>query len=265
MPLLLVGACAWAPTADTDPDAWHAVALPGKSATLYETTAKDGRTAISAVSDRSASMWRRTVDLPADALGAVRFSWWVAEPVPGAHVAESDKEDAAARVLFAFDGDIDSLPARTRMLFELAEALTGERPPYATLMYVWDSKAPVGSVIVNPRTDRVRKIVVDSGRENLGHWRDHTRDLAADFKLAFGEAPGRLLSMALMTDSDNTGTQSRAWYGPVLLAPSLQRNGQAPTLCAAHTPSASPESKHQQMSETQARSCQERSPGDNQQ
>ena len=45
----------------------------------------------------------------------------------------------------------------------LAEALTGERPPYATLVYVWDATAPVGTVIINPRSDRIRKIVVDSG------------------------------------------------------------------------------------------------------
>jgi hypothetical protein len=217
--LLLVAACASVDAPRNVGDAWHAVPIPGKANTIYQNTIKDGRQAVAAVSDRSASMWRRTIDLSTEDVGLVHFSWWVAEPVPGAHVAESDKEDAAARVMFAFDGDIASLPARTRMLFELAQALSGERPPYATLMYVWDTQAPVGSVIINPRTDRVRKIVVDSGRENLGRWRDHSRDLAADFRLAFGEEPGKLRSMAFMTDSDNTGTRSRAWYGPVKMAP----------------------------------------------
>ena len=102
-------------------------------------------------------------------------------------------------------------------MFELAEALTGERPPYATLMYVWDATAPVGTVIINPRSDRIRKIVVDSGTAHLGRWRDHRRNLAADFQLAFGEAPGALTSMALMADSDNTQSMARSWFGSVNL------------------------------------------------
>jgi hypothetical protein len=121
--------------------------------------------------------------------------------------------------VFGFAGDIARLPVRTRLSFDLAEALTGERPPYATLMYVWDASAPVGSVIVNPRSDRVRKIVLDSGPAGLMRWREHRRDLAADFRLAFGEAPGALRSMALMTDSDNTRAEARTWYGEIVLHP----------------------------------------------
>ena len=119
--------------------------------------------------------------------------------------------------MFAFGGDTSRLPMRTRALFELAEALTGERPPYATLMYVWDAQAPVGSVIVNPRSDRIRKIVVDSGPAELRRWRQHRRNLAADFRLAFGEEPGALASIAVMTDSDNTRSRAASWYGPVEL------------------------------------------------
>ena len=42
----------------------------------------------------------------------------------------------------------------------LAEVLTGEEPPYATLMYVWCNKREPGTVIHSPRTDRIRKIVL---------------------------------------------------------------------------------------------------------
>ena len=63
----------------------------------------------------------------------------------------------------------------------------------------------------------IRKIVIDSGTGQLRRWRDHRRDLAADFRLAFGEEPGPLVSVAFMTDSDNTRSQARAWYGAVEL------------------------------------------------
>ena len=156
-------------------------------------------------------MWRQKLEQPPASLGDVSFSWWAQTLLADANVADVDREDATARVMFGFGGDHSKLPMRARMSFDLAEALTGERPPYATLMYVWDATAPVGTVIVNPRSDRIRKIVVDSGPEGLRRWRDHRRDLAADFRRAFGEEPGPLRSMALMTDSDNTRAQARTW------------------------------------------------------
>jgi hypothetical protein len=218
---LLTAACVQAPRqpAAEGPAAegWQAVPLPGKPNTEYRWVQKEGRQAIAAASDGSASMLRRRVSREADALGEVSFSWWVNEAPENSSVAHADREDAPARVLFGFHGDVSSLPTRTRMMFELAEALTGERPPYATLRDVWDATAPVGTVIVNPRSDRIRKIVVDSGPEARGRWREHRRNLADDFRLAFGEAPGRLDSIAVMTDTDNTKSRARSWYGPVEL------------------------------------------------
>jgi hypothetical protein len=196
-------------------DDWHAVPLPGKAATVYRWGHKDGRAAIEARSERSASMWRRRLEMAPGSYGDVGFAWWVPELIPGADPSRVDSEDSPVRVLFGFAGDHARLPARTRAMFELAEALTGERPPYATLMYIWVADAPIGTVIVNPRSDRIRKIVVDSGVGGLRRWLDHRRNLVEDYRRAFGEEPGPLVSVAVMTDSDNTRSRAEAWYGPV--------------------------------------------------
>jgi precorrin isomerase len=100
------------------------------------------------------------------------------------------------------------------MMFDLAQTLTGETPPYATLMYVWDATAPIGTVVTNGRSDRIRKIVIESGPARLRHWRHYERDAQADFLAAFGEAPGALIGVAFMTDADNTQSQAEACYGP---------------------------------------------------
>jgi hypothetical protein len=215
--LAALTSCASRPPEGPVAGGWHAVTLPGKQPTHYSTVHHEGRSAVLAHAERSASMWRHKLAVPAQKLGEVSFSWWVQAQPLNASVADVGREDSAARVFFAFDGDVSTLPGRTRALFELAEALTGERPPYATLMYVWDATAPVGTVIVNPRSDRIRKIVVDSGTEHLGRWRDHRRNLADDYRRAFGEAPGNLTSMALMADSDNTQSSARTWFGAIQL------------------------------------------------
>jgi hypothetical protein len=206
--------CAVAPPRPADGD-WHEVPLPGKRPTRYQPARKGGRAAVAAQADASASLWRKRLDVAPERLGEVSFSWWVDALIAGADAAQSERGDAVARVLFGFDGDLKRLSFRHRLQFELAETLTGEAPPYATLAYVWETSAPVESVIVNPRSDRLRKIVLDSGATQLGRWRDHRRHLARDFRRAFGEEPGRLRSVALMTDSDNTRAAARAWYGPV--------------------------------------------------
>lgn len=188
--------------------------------TRYTPTVKAGRPAVQALADRSASLWRRAWPLPAERLGEVRFSWWVDAPLPGADLAQAGLGDAPARVLFAFDGDHGRLSLRNRLLFDLAQTLSGERPPYATLMYVYGNRADhLGRTIVHTRSDRIRKIVLDAGAQHAGRWRDHRRNLAEDFRQAFGEPPGRLLSVAVLTDADNTQQQARAWYGPIEILP----------------------------------------------
>jgi predicted lipoprotein with Yx(FWY)xxD motif len=217
---LALAACATppaAPAASVVVVDWQAVALPGKRSTLYRAERKDGRAAVAAWADASASMWRRPVVRASDAIGEVEFSWWVQAVPVNADVSQAEHDDAAARVMFSFAGDTGRLSARNLMLFDLALALTGEAPPFATLMYVWDAKAPVGSVIIHPRSDRIRKIVVESGTSGLRAWRSYRRDLAADYRLAFGEAPGALQALALMTDGDNTQSQLATWYGEVIL------------------------------------------------
>ena len=78
-------------------------------------------------------------------------------------------------------------------------------------------KLPVGTVIVNPRTDRVRKIVVETGADHLKQWMHYERQIKDDFEKAFGEPAGTLLGLAIMTDTDNTQGKARAWYGEIRL------------------------------------------------
>jgi hypothetical protein len=120
-------------------------------------------------------------------------------------------------LLLAFDGDRSRLSARDAALSELARVVTGEDMPYATLMYVWCNRQATGSVIRSPRTGRIRKLVLESGPARLGQWLEYERDIRADYERVFGEKPGALIGVAIMTDSDNTHSRTQAWYGPVRL------------------------------------------------
>ena len=195
--------------------AWEHYRLPGKQETQYDFVRTDGRVAVRASSSASASMFRAAMALPGDSLGSFQFSWKVPSLIVGADLGARESDDSPARVVLAFDGDRNRFTVREAAMSELARAITGEEIPYATLMYVWCNQRPVGTVIVHPRSSRVRAIVVESGPGQLGKWTTYNRDVRADFTLAFGEAPGKLTGVALMTDSDNTRTKAQAWYGPL--------------------------------------------------
>jgi len=45
----------------------------------------------------------------------------------------------------------------------------------------------------------------------------YERNIKIDFENAFGEPPGALVGIGLMTDSDNTQSHVQAWYGTIQL------------------------------------------------
>jgi hypothetical protein len=196
---------------------WRHLPFPGKSPTRFDYIRKDGRDAIAVHAASSASMLRSKVRIEPDQLRGVRFSWKVPQLIAGADVALREADDSPVRIVLFFEGDRSRFSARDTMLSELVRTVTGEEMPYATLMYVWCNKREPGTVITSPRSGRVRTLVVESGARKLDQWLDYERDIRSDYERAFGEAPGALVGIGIMSDSDNTRSTSRAWYGPVRL------------------------------------------------
>jgi hypothetical protein len=196
---------------------WTHTVFPGKKASLYSPVQLDGRNAMAVRAESSASMLRQQVRVEAVDLNRLRFAWKVPALIAGADMGQRDLDDSPVRIVLAFEGDRSKFSAKNALLSELSQAFTGEALPYATLMYVWCNQRAPGSVVINPRTDRIRKLVMESGPGNLNQWLDYERDIRADFERAFGEAPGALLAVGIMTDGDNTASTTQAWYGPVQL------------------------------------------------
>lgn len=195
---------------------WSHRRYGNRAPTVYRADRKDGRPALHALSESGNSLLRLPLQPQPLAPGArLHFSWWVPALLPQADIRAAEADDAVVRVLLTFDGDRASWTRRDHMLSELAHLVGGEPLPYATLMYVWDNRYPMGSVIDNPHTRRIRKLVVQNGPKELSRWVDHERDIRADFLRAFGTEPGALTGVGVMTDSNNTRTNTEAWYGPI--------------------------------------------------
>ena len=59
--------------------------------------------------------------------------------------------------------------------------------------------------------------MVESGSANLGRWQSYRRNVVDDFQRVYGEPPGRLVSVGLLTDSDDLKGTAEAWYGDVVV------------------------------------------------
>lgn len=198
---------------------WQTIQLPGKLRNAFRLAQTDQRPAVQTESAGSISMLRQRLQVAPAQLGTLQFDWRVENLIEGADMTQRETEDSPVRLVLAFDGDRSRFSPRNAMLSELSRSLTGEDMPYAVLMYVWSNALPVGTVITNPRTDRIRKIVVESGPDRLRQWQRYQRDVRADFEQAFGEAPGVLQSIGIMTDTDNTRGRTQAAYGDIRLSP----------------------------------------------
>ena len=150
------------------------------------------------------------------ALGAeTTLSWrWMSHTVPKeARSDDSDLDDAAARVVVSFEGPVDQLSLKDRLFYEMVHTFTGKQLPYATLIYVWDSQLPVGSVVPYGRTSRIQFLVVQSGTSQCGQWMPHERRLAQDYAQVWHEpVPPRLSSVGVMVDSDDLHQRQVTWF-----------------------------------------------------
>jgi hypothetical protein len=200
------------------PNGWNFYRIaPYKKNTVYRLENYQGRTVLSANSKTSASgLAIKLRPRQANNLW-LQWEWKATNAIPNADNADGPSDDAPLRILVAFDGNKSKLSLKERLNFEMANLISGQEMPYATLMYIWSGKTPVDTIITNAHTTRIKMIVVDSGWDGLGQWHKHQRDLAADYKRAYGEAPGEVIGIALLTDTDNTKSETRAFYGDIEL------------------------------------------------
>ena len=200
------------------PAKWTHVPLSRlKNDTVYAVEQLDSGPTLRASADNSASMFITRLDPAIGSDATLSWRWETDALIPGADNQDRRREDAPLRVILAFDGDRTRLPTADQNELRGASLLLGHEAPYATLMYIWSDKVPVGTVIPSAHTTRVKMIVAASGPQGLGQWQSVRKDLAADFKRAFGEAPGPLMGIGLMTDTDNTGAKATGRYADVRL------------------------------------------------
>jgi len=202
------------------PGGWEPLAFPRiERHTAYRLVADEGTLVVRANADASASGLIRRVEVDLNRHPFLAWRWKVAGVVASADATRKDGDDYAARIYVAFKYDPNRVSWFNRAKYALIKLVYGEYPPHAGINYVWDNHLAPGTVLPNAYTDRVRMIVVRSGNAAANQWVSEERNVLEDYRRTYGEEPPPVSGVAIMTDTDDTGSKAVAWYGDIVFRP----------------------------------------------
>lgn len=202
------------------PDSWRPLGVSNSlPPTRYTLVGDAGVTVVRADAVASVSALSRKLTVNLAEYPVLKWRWKVANILKTSDIRSKAGDDYPARIYVMFDYPVEKLPFVERTKLRLARALHDPNLPAATLCYVWDSKAAAGTIVPSSYTNLMRMVVVESGAARVNQWLAVERNVAADFRAAFGEAPDSLVpavsAVALATDTDNTGESALAFFGDI--------------------------------------------------
>jgi hypothetical protein len=212
-----VGKFSAAPVEDTLPPDWKPLTFKKiERHTTYKLVRDNDTVVIKALAEASASGLTREIKINPKEYPIVRWRWKVMNILKEGDVHRKEGDDYPARIYFTFEYNPSKLSFFEKIKYEAVKLLYGRYPPHGAINYIWESKAPLGTIVPNPYTDRVKMIVVESGEAKLNQWVDEERNIYEDYKKAFSEEPPMISGVAIMTDNDNTGETAIAYYGDIV-------------------------------------------------
>ena len=201
---------------------WHFATLPNKTPTDFSVVELNGEHVLRVATHDAYGNMVHTLHQPPSVALQLHWRWRVEQLVEQADIRTRAGDDAALKLCVSFDYEKSQLSFGERAKLRLGKISTGEDIPAETLCYLWDNRLPVGSVLHNAFTHRLRFIVLQSGSAHLGQWVTEQRNLAADYLQAFGEESASMpavIGITVSADSDNTHGSGLAYMGDIRLQP----------------------------------------------
>jgi hypothetical protein len=212
----VIGAFSAARPGGALPAGWLPLNASGSAApTRYTLVDDGGTTVLHAEAKASASALSHPLRVDPAATPWLRWRWKISTLIEQADLRTREGDDFPARLYVMFDYPLERLPFVERSKLRLARALFDPNLPAATLCYVWDGKTARGTIVPSAYTNRVRLIVVESGGTRVNRWVDVERNIADDFRAAFGEDPPAVTAIAVAVDTDNTGAFATSYFGDI--------------------------------------------------
>ena len=164
--------------------------------TLYSLESFEGKFVLKAESDISASAIYKDMQIDLTRTPYLNWSWRVENTLPGLDERTKKGDDFPARVFLIIKSGIKGLKSKA-------------------LNYVWSSTTPQGESWSSPYSTNVKMVALRSGNTELGTWVNEKRNVKKDLKKYFGIDFSSIDSVAVMTDTDNSGKKALTYYGDI--------------------------------------------------
>ena len=169
-----------------------------KENTSYQITREDNFLCIKAQSSSAASALYYEIKYDPRQYPFLHWRWKVDHVISRGDAHHKQGDDYAARIYVVFPS----------FMFWKTRAIN----------YIWANKLPLGHAVPNPFTANAIMIAVESGSDRAGQWVEERRNVLEDYRRHFGKDPPKVGAVAIMTDTDNTGEDATAWYGPIRIS-----------------------------------------------
>jgi len=200
------------------PAAWEKLAFASiERQTAYSVVFDHDRSVIKAVSDAAASGLIQHYRGSAQRTPWLSWQWKIDHVLKNGDVSKKQGDDYAARIYLAFEFNPAGQSLWQRMRHKIASLAAGRKLPGSAINYIWANKAPKGKVVNSPYTDLTKMFVLQSGNSFAGQWMTERRNIVDDYQVAFGTKPPPIIGIAIMTDTDNTGEATIAYYADIRL------------------------------------------------
>jgi len=158
--------------------------------TIYSIAEEDGNRFLRAYADKQDVQIGITRTFEPKQFPALQWRWRAKQLPTGADERNKQTNDSAAAVYVVFDST--TMPR--------------------AIKYVWSSSLPVGTRTKSPVYWRSYTVVLQSGDTHIGKWQQEVVNFYQDYKDIFGEEPGQVVGIAVLTDSDVTKSVAEADY-----------------------------------------------------
>ncbi|MFQ6612583.1 MAG: DUF3047 domain-containing protein [Fidelibacterota bacterium] len=166
---------------------------------------------LKAVADHSASALVLKKKFNVFKYPVLRWRWKIEHVIPGGNAKAKTGDDYPLRIYVLFQYDENESGILESTLFNSLKLLYRESPPHSSLVYIWANQEFREDILPSPYTRREEMILVEKGVSRTGEWVEETVNILNDYQRAFGEKPPRMASLAIMSDTDDTGSVARAW------------------------------------------------------
>lgn len=195
---------------------WKSVRINKKvPATTFRTKRIQGVAAVEAYARKSMALFTRSVRVNLAKTPVLCWRWRVSNVVKTANIARKSGDDQAARVYIGLDLPNSSIPLAIRAKLALARRSGGNAIPDGAINYVWDNRFPVGTARNNVYTKQAKIIVAQTGTRQIGQWVNESRNVATDIRRQFKTTKARIMSIAISSDTDNTGETVSAAFADI--------------------------------------------------